>query len=42
MHNTKERTLGGYIQMMEAGGWKIQKIYSPGGRRISHVIAEAV
>lgn len=41
MHNTQERTLGGYIQMMEAGGWKIRKIYSLNGRRISHVLAEA-
>ena len=40
--NGQERTLGDHIRVMEASGWKIQKIYSPDGRRISHVLAEAV
>lgn len=40
--NAQERTLRDYIQLMEAGGWKIQNIYSPAGRRISHVVAEAI
>jgi hypothetical protein len=40
--NGQERTLGDHIRVMEASGWKIRKIYSPGGRRISHVVAEAV
>jgi len=38
----KDRTLGSHIEVMEASGWKIKKIYSPEGRRISHVVAEAV
>lgn len=42
MANGQERTLGDYLQVMEASGWKIKKIYSPEGRRISHVLAEAV
>ena len=42
LFNGKERTLGSYIQVMEASGWKIQKIYYPTGGRISHVVAEAV
>ena len=42
LFNAQERTLGDYIEIMEAGGWRIQKIYSPNGRRISHVLAEAV
>ena len=40
--NGQERTLGDHILVMEASGWKIRKIYSPDGRRISHVLAEAV
>jgi len=40
--NGQERTLGDHIRVMEASGWKIKKIYSPEGRRISHVLAEAV
>ena len=42
LHDGQERTLGDYIRMMGASGWKIQKIYSPVGRRTSHVVAEAV
>ena len=42
LFNGQERTLGDHIQVMEASGWKIRKIYSPDGRRISHVLAEAV
>ena len=42
LYNGQERTLGDYIRVMECGGWKIKKIYSPDGRRISHVLAEAV
>ena len=40
--NGQERTLGDHIRVMEASGWKIGKIYSPDGRRISHLLAEAV
>ena len=40
--NGQERTLGDHIKVMEASGWRIQKIYSPDGRRISHVLAEAI
>ncbi|KAF9779280.1 O-methyltransferase [Thelephora terrestris] len=40
--NGQERTLGDHIRVMDASGWKIRKIYSPEGRRISHVVAEAV
>ncbi|KAF9646504.1 O-methyltransferase [Thelephora ganbajun] len=40
--NGQERTLGNHTRMMEASGWKIRKIYSPEGRRISHILAEAV
>jgi hypothetical protein len=42
MVNGQERTLGDHIWVMEASGWKIQKIYSPDGWRISHVLAEAI
>jgi len=40
--NGKERTLASYIRVMEASGWKIKKIYSPEGKRLNHVLAEAV
>jgi len=40
--NGQERTLGDHIQVMDASGWKIKKIYSPEGTRLSHVLAEAV
>jgi len=40
--NGKERTLANHIHVMEASGWKIKKIYSPEGRRLSHLLAEAV
>jgi len=40
--NGRERTLEDHIRVMEASGWKIRKIYSPEGSRISHVLAEAV
>ena len=40
--NGQERTVGDYIQVMEASGWGIRKIYSPDGRRFGHVLAEAV
>jgi len=40
--NGRERTLEDHIRVMEASGWKIRKIYSQEGRRISHVLAEAV
>ena len=40
LFNGQERTLGSYIQVMDASGWKIQKIYSRG--RVDHVVAEAV
>jgi len=40
--NGQERTLGDHIQVMEASGWKIKKIYFPEGTRVSHVLAEAV
>lgn len=40
--NGQERTLGDLIRVTEASGWKIQKIYSPDGRRLSHLVAEAV
>ena len=40
--NGQERTLEDFIQVTEESGWKIKKIYSPEGRRISHVLAEAV
>lgn len=40
--NGQERTLGEHIRVTEASGWRIKKIYSPEGRRISHVVAEAV
>ena len=40
--NAQERTLGDYIRVTEASGWKIRRVYSPAGRRISHVLAEAV
>lgn len=42
MVNGQERTLEDLLQVMEASGWKIKKIYSPEGRTISHVLAEAV
>jgi len=40
--NSKERTLGDHIQLMEAGGWKIKKIYTPGGGGASHILAEPI
>jgi len=40
--NGQERTLGDHILVTEASGWKIQKIYSPDGSRISHVVAQAI
>jgi len=40
--NGQERTLEDHIHVMEASGWKIKKIYSPTGTRVSHVVAEAV
>jgi len=40
--NGQERTLGDHILVTGASGWKIKKIYSPEGTRISHVLAEAV
>jgi len=42
MVNGQERTVADHINVMEASGWKIKKIYSPEGRRISHLVAEAV
>lgn len=42
LFNAQERTLGDFIRVTEASGWKIQKVYSPDGRRISHLLAEAV
>jgi len=41
-YNGQERTLGDHIRVMEASGWKIKQIYSPKGRRVSHILAEAV
>lgn len=40
--NGQERTLVDYIHVMEASGWRIKKIYSPVGTRLSHIVAEAV
>jgi len=40
--NGQERTLEDHIRVMEASGWRIKKIYSPEGSRVSHVLAEAV
>ena len=40
--NGQERTVADHIHVMEASGWKIKKIYSPEGRRNSHLVAEAV
>jgi len=41
MANGQERTVADHINVMESSGWKIKKIYSPEGRRISHLVAEA-
>lgn len=40
--NAQERTLRDHIEVTEASGWKIQKVYSPEGTRTSHLLAEAV
>jgi len=42
VNNGKERTAGDLARVMDASGWKIEKIYSPRGSRLSHVLAEAV
>ena len=42
MANGQERTLKDHIEVMEASGWKIKKVYSPVETRVSHIVAEAV
>ena len=42
MANGLERTLEDHIEVMEASGWKIKKVYSPVGTRVGHIVAEAV
>ena len=42
LFNGQERTLADHVHVMEASGWKIKKIYSPVGTKLSHIVAEAV
>jgi len=42
MLNGQERTIVDHIRVTEASGWKIKKIYSLEGKKLSHILAETV